>query len=295
MKKIIFLGILKSNGITYEFVGKTIKINEGYVYLSSLTSLPENVQFNNGGYVYLNSLTSLPENVQFNNGGDVYLNSLTSLPENVQFNNGGDVDLRSLTSLPENVQFNNGGYVDLRSLTSLPENVQFNNGGDVYLSSLTSLPENVQFNNGGDVYLISLKNKPYKVLGKRKYLTRFKIKITNRRVILYKRVSKDFKTQEETENETLWLPKTTVTIALFRPENQECGENKYHACAKPFWCDTFRKNRGDKYVAIKIGIDDLFEWTESPQHPKKIAFRSGKVLYECDRFGKNLIPTKLKC
>jgi len=130
--------------------------NAGTVYLDSLTTLPENVQFNNGWNVYLSSLTLLPENVQFNNSGYVYLDSLTTLPENVQFNNGGSVSLRSLTTLPENVQFNNGENVSLRSLTTLPENVQFNNGGYVYFDSLTTLPENVQFNNGGSVYLQSL-------------------------------------------------------------------------------------------------------------------------------------------
>jgi len=133
--------------------GVLIVNNNGNVYLFSLTSLPDNVQFNNDGYVYLSSLTSLPDNVQFNNRGGVYLSSLTSLPDNVQFNNRGDVYLSSLTSLPDNIQFNNKGDVYLDSLTSLPDNIQFNNRGSVDLSSLTSLPDNKyeMFHNGGVV------------------------------------------------------------------------------------------------------------------------------------------------
>ena len=94
--------------------GVLIVNNNGNVYLFSLTSLPDNVQFNNDGYVYLSSLTSLPDNVQFNNRGGVYLSSLTSLPDNIQFNNRGSVDLSSLTSLPDNKyeMFHNGGVVD---------------------------------------------------------------------------------------------------------------------------------------------------------------------------------------
>jgi len=53
-------------------------VNGGHVFLPSLTSLPEGVEFRNGGHVFLNSLTSLPEGVEFKNGGHVSLNSLTS-------------------------------------------------------------------------------------------------------------------------------------------------------------------------------------------------------------------------
>ena len=64
---------------------------------------------------------------------NVHLQTLTSLPENVHFNNDGNVYLDSLESLQESTQFNNGVYVYLPSLESLPENFQFNNGGSVYL------------------------------------------------------------------------------------------------------------------------------------------------------------------
>jgi 2'-5' RNA ligase/SAM-dependent methyltransferase len=135
--------LLNNKHYSYHLEGNTFIIDHGgNVNLDSLTSLPDNIQFNNRGYVYLDSLTSLPNNIQFNNRGYVNLYSLTSLPNNVQFNNRGNVDLNSLTSLPDNIQFNNRGNVYLYSLTSLPNNVQFNNRGYVYLVSLKSLPNN---------------------------------------------------------------------------------------------------------------------------------------------------------
>jgi hypothetical protein len=173
MKRDDFKDYLTTNDIRWKEADGKIVIDGGGVFLDSLTTLPENVRFNNAGTVFLDSLTTLPESVQFNNGGYVYLNSLTTLPENVQFNNGGYVFLDSLTTLPENVHFNNGGVVYLDSLTTLPESVQFNNGGYVSLGSLTTLPENVHFNNGGSAYLSSLskpnqfyqgKNRTFKVI-----------------------------------------------------------------------------------------------------------------------------------
>ena len=212
------------------------------------------------------------------NGGDVNLDSCTSLPENVQFNNGGDVDLRSCTSLPENVQFNNGGDVYLRSCKSIPENVQFNNGGDVDLRSLTSLPENVQFNNGGRVYI-----KDKTISKSIPYLERYKIPIVDDHVILYKKVSKDYKTQEGTANETTWALRTTLEHSNWNPSLKECGPGKFHACAKPRWCDMFRNEKDDKYIAVRIHVQDLYEWTNNPSYPQKIGFRRGYVVGEVER------------
>jgi hypothetical protein len=136
--------------------GKVMVTHGGSVYLSSLTVLPDGIQFNNQGYVDLSSLTVLPDGIQFNNQGYVYLSSLTVLPDGIQFNNQGNVDLSSLTVLPDGIQFNNQGYVYLSSLTVLPDGIQFNNQGYVDLSSLTVLPDGIQFNNQGCVYLSSL-------------------------------------------------------------------------------------------------------------------------------------------
>jgi hypothetical protein len=103
-------------------------------------------------------------------------------------------------------------------------------------------------------------------------------------IVLYKKVSKDFKTQENTSNETLWEIGSTVTHPEWSPKSSECGEGKYHAVAKPFFADEFRDVEGDKYIAIEIKKSDCYEWKDA-QYPHKIAFREGKVLYECDRYG----------
>jgi hypothetical protein len=168
--------------------------------------------------------------------------------------------------------------VYLRSLTSLPDNAQFNNGGSVDLRSLTSLPDNAQFNNGGNV---DLRSQQIKI--KTSYLKRFKVKIKKGNIILYKKVSKDFKTQEGTINETLWKIGNIVKHPNWNPLSSECGEGKFHACIKPFWCDSFRNVKGDKYIAIKVNVKDLYEWTNSPSYPQKIGFRKGKVIKEVTR------------
>jgi hypothetical protein len=50
-------------------------------------------------------------------------------------------------------------------------------------------------------------------------------------VTLYKKVSKDFKTQENTKNETLWIIGSTLEHPAWNPNNGECGEGKFHACS----------------------------------------------------------------
>ena len=120
-----------------------------------------------------------------------------------------------------------------------------------------------------------------------KYLDREGISVEDGAVILFKRVSSDFKTQESTKNETLWAIGSTVTHPSWNPTSGECGEGKFHACSRPYFCDEFRNICGDKYIALSIKISDLYEW-ENPQYPHKIAFREGVVLYECDNHGRKL-------
>ncbi len=110
------------------------------------------------------------------------------------------------------------------------------------------------------------------------------------KVILYKRVSKDFKTQERTSNETLWKIGSIVEHKNWQPEKDECGDGKFHAVSRPYFADEFRSQIGDKYIAVEIAKKDLYEWKNNPQYPHKIGFRKGKVLYECDKFSKNLTP-----
>ena len=107
-------------------------------------------------------------------------------------------------------------------------------------------------------------------------------------IILYKRVSKDYKTQEGYSWETTWTIGTTLTHPNWKPNQNECGEGKYHACSRPYFCDEFRDKQEDKYIAILIKKADLFIWEDNPRYPHKIAFRSGKVLYEVNKFGKEI-------
>jgi len=106
-------------------------------------------------------------------------------------------------------------------------------------------------------------------------------------IVIYKRVSADWKTQEGTANETLWAVGTTVTHPKWKPDSGECGEGKFHACSRPYFCDQFRNNRGDHYIALRVASVDLREWPH-PEYPHKIAFREGIVLRECDKFGKEI-------
>ena len=120
------------------------------------------------------------------------------------------------------------------------------------------------------------------------FLEREGIEVIKGKVILFKRVSKDFKTQEGSKNETIWKIGETLTVPNWNPKDDECGEGKFHACSRPYFCDEFRSNSEDKYIAIKINKKDLFEW-KRPIYPHKIAFKKGKVLYQCNKFGKELI------
>ena len=112
------------------------------------------------------------------------------------------------------------------------------------------------------------------------------------KVILFKRVSKDFKTQEGTPRETLWEIGSTVTHPEWDPTSGECGAGKFHACSRPYFCDEFRDRPGDRYIAVEIKVADLFEWKNEPAYPHKIAFYEGTVLYECDKHGRKMKQDK---
>ena len=103
-------------------------------------------------------------------------------------------------------------------------------------------------------------------------------------VTLFKRVSKDFRTQEGLPQETAWTPGLKLTHKNWNPTIQECGDGKFHACSRPYFCDEFRSLADDVYVAIQIPVEELHAWN-NPNYPHKIAFRTGTVLYQCDKFG----------
>jgi hypothetical protein len=108
------------------------------------------------------------------------------------------------------------------------------------------------------------------------------------KIVLYKKVSKDWQTQENTKNETLWKVGTVVEHQNYNPKDAECGEGKFHACSKPYFCDEFRNEPGDRYVALEVVLKDTYEWKKNPTYPHKIGFRKCKVLFECDKFGEKL-------
>lgn len=106
-------------------------------------------------------------------------------------------------------------------------------------------------------------------------------------VTVYKKVSKDFRTQEGTLNETLWEIDSIVTHKAWNPKSSECGEGKFHACGTPYFCDEFRSEPGDRYISVEVKKKDLYVWPE-PSYPHKIAFRVGRVICEVDSFGKTI-------
>ena len=108
------------------------------------------------------------------------------------------------------------------------------------------------------------------------------------KVILYKRVSKDFLTQEGSQNESRWTIGTTMALNEWNPTASECGPGKFHACSHAYFCDEFRNKAGDRYIAVEVAIKDIHLWTEDPQYPHKLSFRRGKVLYECDMYGERI-------
>lgn len=106
-------------------------------------------------------------------------------------------------------------------------------------------------------------------------------------VVLFKKVSKDFKTQEGTKNETTWAIGSTFDHPNWKEPDAECGPGKYHAGSRPYFCDEFRGLPGDRYIALEIAKEDLRAWP-NPEYPHKISFKKAKVLYECNRLGKEL-------
>ena len=114
-----------------------------------------------------------------------------------------------------------------------------------------------------------------------------------KKLVLYKRVSKDFKTQEGQSWETDWSIGNTLEFKTWEPGESECGSGKFHACATPGLCDQFRNEKADdKYIAILVDKKDCFVWKDSPDYPSKISVRKAKVLYECDRFGDKINELK---
>jgi hypothetical protein len=112
---------------------------------------------------------------------------------------------------------------------------------------------------------------------------------TDRVVVLYKRVSKDFLTQEGEPWQATWAIGEVKEHPSWEPTKSECGAGKFHACSRPYFCDEFRSVADDRYVALRIEAADLYAWPNA-EYAHKIAFRKAVVLFECDRYGKEIKP-----
>ena len=151
---------------------------------------------------------------------------------------------------------------------------------------------------GFSIAIVDVKNKA-KIIRKSKdsYIQRTKIirnwferetvEKVNGTAIIYKRVSKEFKTQEKTPRETLWAIGSTLTHTKPDLKGEECGAGKFHGVSHPYFGDDFRSEKDDRYIAIRVRIRDTHAWP-NPQYPHKIGFSKGTVLYECNHMGKQI-------
>jgi hypothetical protein len=72
-----FIKYLKKEGYRYRILGDRIIIEHPFgISLFPLTTIPDNVHFNNIGHVDLESLTTIPKGTRFNNTLDVYVGFL---------------------------------------------------------------------------------------------------------------------------------------------------------------------------------------------------------------------------
>jgi hypothetical protein len=113
-----FIEVLKKEGYSYEIEGDKIVVTDRRlgIDLTSINSIPADVEFRNLHHVRLCLLNTLPPGIEFNNTGRVTLESLTSLPHGAEFKNEGNVLLNSLTSISPGMEFRNKGDVYLESL-----------------------------------------------------------------------------------------------------------------------------------------------------------------------------------
>lgn len=114
--------------------------------------------------------------------------------------------------------------------------------------------------------------------------------IKDGKTIVFKRVSRNFKTRVGTPTETTYRIGSTVKVKNWNPRQQECGGGKLHACYNPNDCVLFvHTYYSDKFIAIEVALKDMYAWPDQKgkygQPAKnKIAFRKGKVLYCVNRY-----------
>jgi hypothetical protein len=106
-------------------------------------------------------------------------------------------------------------------------------------------------------------------------------------VTLFKRVSKDFLTQEGDKNETKWEIGKRIVHPSPSLKDKECGEGKFHFVSRPYFADQFRDKKSDRYIALSVPVKTLYAWPNA-EYPHKISGTEATVLYECNRFGKKI-------
>lgn len=100
------------------------------------------------------------------------------------------------------------------------------------------------------------------------------------KAVLFKRVGKDFGTQ----NGIRYKPGTVVKAPDWDSGTAECGGG-LHFCGDPRGGDLFRSNEGDRYVACEVAVKDIVVHARA-SYPDKVKAPRCKVLFECDREGK---------
>jgi hypothetical protein len=147
---------------------------------------------------------------------------------------------------------------------------------------------NIKIKHTKNVQIIKRLTKNIKPITVDAWANKISAEVSKQKLTLYKRVSKDFLTQEGTSNETRWKIGKIVEHKNWKPAESECGSGKFHGCVSPIDCDLFRGKEGDKYIVVSVLKNDCYAWPKNPEYPMKIGFRKGKVLYECDKNGKKI-------
>ena len=121
----------------------------------------------------------------------------------------------------------------------------------------------------------------------REWLKLVGAQMDGRKAVLYKRTGPKF----ETRNCIEYQPGEIVEAPDW-DRKLECGGG-LHFCIDPAGCDAFRDGNDDRYVACLVDPKDIVVHAQ-PQYPDKIKAKKCKVLYECDREGKEIKAAKAK-
>jgi hypothetical protein len=121
----------------------------------------------------------------------------------------------------------------------------------------------------------------------REWLELVGARMNGRNAILYKRTSENFTTAKN----FLYTIGKIAEAPDWNPK-PECGGG-LHFCISPAGCDAFRDGKDDRYIACLVDPKDIVIHAQ-PEYPDKIKAKKCKVLYECDREGKQIEGSKKK-